>query len=266
MAFCPNCGSQVDPGVAACAKCGGQTGASAPAAAPSPVYVTAPSPNSFQSGAYQPGYTGMPLPDPSPMALIMAAGSWAICGPLLSVPAVIKARSDIAGIREGRYNPNSMSMCQIAFWVGAVNAGLYLALFLLIGVLFAFGFFVAATAPHHTTISTSPTRTPAPVRAASVRPYESVESDVERLMAARPESERKIWRQTREDLRVLRRQKGTGLIPEAKGLTELLRIAESDLKLRSALVELEQKAAEESGREAPPRVMPAEAPGQGSPK
>lgn len=267
MAFCPNCGSSIDAGATSCMKCGGLAGAASPAApSHSPVYVTAPSPNSFQPGAYQPGY-GMPLPDPSPMAIIMAAGSWVVCGPLLSVPAVIKARSDMAGVREGRYNPNSMGMCQIAFWIGAINAGLYLALLLLIGVLFAFGFIFAATAkPHHRpTISTAPTSSSSGVRSGVVRTYEAIESDVERLMAARPESERKLWRQTRDDLRTLRRQKGAGPLPEAKGLTELLRISEADPKLRSALVQLESKAAQESGREAPAREMPAEAPGQGPP-
>lgn len=267
MAFCPNCGSSIDAGATSCVKCGGLAGAPSPAAPPStPVYVTAPSPNSFQPGAFQPGY-GMPLPDPSPMAIILAAGSWVLCGPLLSVPAVFKARSDMAGIREGRYNPNSMGMCQIAFWIGAINAGLYLLAFLFIGVLFVFGFFVAATAkPHHRpSFTTSPTPISSGARSGVVRTYEAVESDVERLMVARPESERKLWRQTRDDLRTMRRQKGAGPLPEAKGLTELLRIAEADPKLRSALVELERKAAEESGREAPAREMPAEAPGQGPP-
>lgn len=258
MAFCPNCGSPVHPGVTSCMKCGGPAGDAAPPPPPqAPVYVTAPSPHSFQPGPFQPGY-GMPLPDPSPMALIMAAASWVVCGPILSVPAVIKARSDIAGVRDGRYNPNSMSMCQIAFWVGAINAGLYLIIFLLVAILFAFGFFVAATAPSHRPHVSSPVRVT--TSTAPARDYETIERDVERQMATRPETDRKLWRQVRDELRLMRKQKGAGPLPEARGLSELLRSSGTDAKLWASLTELERRAAEDSGRDAPARVVPAEAP------
>lgn len=258
MAFCPNCGSPVQPGTTSCMKCGGPAVDAAPPPPQAPVYVTAPSPNSFQPGPYQPGF-GAPLPDPSPMALIMAAGSWVICGPILSVPAVIKARSDMAGIREGRYNPNSMSMCQIAFWVGAINAGLYLLVFAFVAIIFIFTLFVASTAPsHRPRVTTSPVRVT--TSTAPVRDFETIEREVERQMATRPETDRKLWRQVRDELRLMRKQKGAGPLPEARGLSELLRSSGTDAKLWAALTELERKAAEDSGRDAPSRVVPAEAP------
>ncbi|KAF0243493.1 MAG: hypothetical protein FD180_3383 [Planctomycetota bacterium] len=268
MAFCPSCGSPVDAAGTSCAKCGGPS--SAPSAPPpTPVYVTAPGPNSWQQGGAPPAY-GATLPDPSPLALILAAAAWVVgCGPLLSIPAWIKARSDIRSIQEGRLNPSGLGMCQVAYWVALINVILFGFGLVIAAIAMIFMFAAVAAVPKHMTVR-------APVSASSsmsvsARPYEAVERDVENLMVARPESERKLWRQACEDLRIMRRQKGTGMLPVAKGLPELLRAAESSEPLWTALTALEQKAAKESGRVAPTRprpasFLPAEAPERGPPE
>ncbi|MEK7468753.1 MAG: hypothetical protein AAB074_15185 [Planctomycetota bacterium] len=249
MAFCPSCGSPVDAGSTSCAKCGGPS-AARPAA---PVYVTAPSPHSGQPGGFQPAY-GAVLPDPSPMALILAAASWVICGPVLSIPAVFMARSNIRGVREGRFNPNSLSMSQLAFWVAAINVGVGLISIIVVALIFGGAMFFAATVPHTMHSPGAPSRISG---YSSTQAYESIEKDVESRMAARPESERKLWRQTRDDLRTMRRQRGSGTMPEAKGFAELLRASDANEPLWVALTALERKAAVESGRIAPVRPRPA---------
>jgi hypothetical protein len=266
MAFCPTCGSAIDAGSTTCARCGVPPLTMPPPPA-APVYVTAPAPNAWQPGGFQQPGGGSILPDASPMALILAAAAWVVgCGPLLSIPAVIKARSDIRGIREGRYNPNSLSMSQIALWIGGINIVLSIVGLAILGLIFGAGFFFAATAPRHM----PPSHAPIAIQSIPARSYESVEKDVEKLMSTRPESERKLWRETRDDLKSMRKQHGSGTLPEAKGLTALLKASESNEPLWTALASLERQAAQESGRVAPARprpagFAPAEAPPTGPP-
>jgi hypothetical protein len=257
MAFCPNCGSLVDAGVSACSKCGAPVAASAPPPPPQ-AFASAPSPAGFQPLS-QPGY-GAPLPDVQPIAIILAAASWVVCGPLASLPAVIIARNDLRAIREGRVNPAGQSQSQLAFWIGAVNLAMYVLLLLAIILFGALGFLMAAGTAHHSRSMPAPV---APLSAHpefATRPYEDLEREVERMMADYPEPERKLWREAKDDLRAQRKVKGTGAMPEVKGLSALLSATAGNEMLWSSLAELERKAGAESGRTVTPRTRPAEAP------
>ncbi|MCE9583435.1 MAG: zinc ribbon domain-containing protein [Planctomycetes bacterium] len=253
MAFCPNCGSFVDGGMSSCTKCGAPVAASAPAPAPPPAFGNVPSPVGFQ-----PGYGGQ-LPDVQPMAIILAAASWVVCGPLASVPAVIMARNDLRGIREGRISPSGQQQSQLAFWIAAINVafyGLFIVFFILMFLIMGVGFFAAS--------KSHPRSFPVPVVSThpefAAKTYDDLERDVERMMATHPETERKLWREAKDDLRVKRKARGTGMMPEVKSLSALMATAASEEALWSALAELERKAAMESGHAVLPRVRPAEAP------
>lgn len=253
MAFCPNCGSFVDAGMSSCTKCGGAVAASAPAPVPQQQFVNVQSPAGFQ-----PGY-GAPLPDVQPIAIILAAVSWIVCGPVASLPAVIMARNDLRGIREGRLNPSGQQQSQLAFWIGAINLALYGLLILFFVLIMGVGFFAAMSVPkHHPSIVPTPVVTTHPELVAKT--YDDLERDVEKMMALRPETERKLWREAKDDLRAQRKLRGTGELPEVKGLTALMTASATNESLWSALAELERKAAKESGHTVTPRVRPAEGP------
>lgn len=127
--YCPSCGTLNDQNNFRCVQCG----------------------NILQQGFQQGGGGGGGYSQPygqqyqeasqATTAIILAAISWAACGPFLSIPAVIIARNEIRGIEAGLRDPNQLSTAKAAFWVGAINAGLsifvivaYIGLFVFVGM------------------------------------------------------------------------------------------------------------------------------------
>jgi len=251
MAFCPQCGSVLPAGTGACPKC----------AAGSPISI--PSPASGPSGA--PGAAGPPwvsvLPQVSPLAIILAAGAWVIGGPLLSIPAIFVARADLRKIREGQLDPSGQTQSQLAFWIAAVNAGLFVLTCFVIGgiFLFAVGFAGVAARAH---------KPPVPVVATAGTDL-SQESDaglqqiVETWARKKDVGTQKLWRDVKKGLSEAGTAKGTGAMPAVDGFEKLAGAAAGDARVRQALIELERRAAVQSGR-TPPDRGPAEAPPGGS--
>lgn len=248
MAFCPNCGSPVAAPGGSCAKCGGPSAAPRP----EPVYVT-PGPPMYAPSPYPTS-----LPDVGPLAIILAAVSWVVLGPFLSIPAIIKARSDIRGIREGRYNPAGLQMSQLAFWIGLANVALFLVIVVFIVFVFLVVGVAAGTAAKHAPRVPAPVVTTTP-RTTPASEYDALEQQVETRMADRPETDRKLWRQAKDGLRVASRAKGSGAFGTVKGIDSLLKAVASDQELWTSIVDLEKKAAATAGKTAPARAPPGEA-------
>jgi hypothetical protein len=71
-------------------------------------------------------------------ALVMAIGSWVACGIFLSVPAMIVAKMEMGKIDRGESAPAGAGMAKAAFWVGAANVGLTVALVCIYGIIMVF--------------------------------------------------------------------------------------------------------------------------------
>ncbi|MBI2922096.1 MAG: zinc ribbon domain-containing protein [Planctomycetes bacterium] len=247
MAFCPSCGSALAAGSASCPKCGASGGASS---APPPPVVSMPSPASYSPPPFQ---GGMVLPDVSPLAIILAAAAWVLGGPLLSLPAMFIARSDIRGCREGRYNPNGLSQSQLAFWIAAINVllGLLACVAFVLFFVFAAGVVGVAGAAAAKDIKE--------MEAIRVemegRQYSALETEIDTGIAGRSAREQELWRSVKGEWQELKKKnRGSGMFPGSVKTEELLRLVSSDRRLWQALVTAEAKVAAECGYAKPFRT------------
>lgn len=79
------------------------------------------------------------------VALVLAIGSWVLCGCLASLPAVFLAKSELDAIRRGESSPGGEGIATAALWIGAINSILWLFFVLIYGVLIAVGLVAAVT-------------------------------------------------------------------------------------------------------------------------
>ncbi len=110
--YCPTCGTRNDDNNFRCVQC---------------------------STVLQQGFGGGPIGGASGQAfsessqataaVILAALSWAFCGPVSSFPALIIARGEIRGIEAGLRDPVNTGTAKAAFWLAAINLGLFAILF-----------------------------------------------------------------------------------------------------------------------------------------
>lgn len=91
-----------------------------------------------------PGGYGAPPPPPQPAssravgALICSILGWVMCGCLTSIPGTLLAWSELKSIELGEAPAAGKHLAQIAFWVGLVNAILYVLVLGVYVVIFAF--------------------------------------------------------------------------------------------------------------------------------
>jgi len=258
MSFCPNCGTPVTPGTASCPKCGGPAGQSA-APPPSP-FINAPSPSAYSPAP--PGMMGAPLPNVSPLAIILAAVAWVFGGPLLSIPAIFLARADIRGCREGRYNPAGLTQSQLAFWIALVNCILILlvcGIYLVVIVFFIGGMgFMARTAVKEAE------EIQKYKMQAQVQEYSALEAEIDRKIATRTPKEQELWKSVKANWADLRKEKGKqkGSMPETTPTTELLKLVRQDHQLWAQIMTAEMKVAQECSLDPPSRpTLPSESGG-----
>lgn len=82
------------------------------------------------------------------IALVLAIGSWVLCGCLASLPAVFLAKSELDAIRRGESSVGGEGIATAALWIGAINAIIWLFFVLVYGVLIALGLVAAVALPH----------------------------------------------------------------------------------------------------------------------
>jgi hypothetical protein len=93
-----------------------------------------------------PGGFGVPPPPPAQAASSRAVGAlicsilgWVMCGCLTSIPGTLMAWSELKSIELGEAPAAGKNIAQIAFWVGLINAALYVLFIGIYGVVFAVG-------------------------------------------------------------------------------------------------------------------------------
>ena len=231
MAFCPSCGSALAAGSGSCPKCGASAGAPS---APPPV-VSMPSPAAYSAPPFQGGAI---LPDVSPLAIILAAAAWVIGGPLLSLPAVFIARSDIRGCREGRYNPNGLSQSQLAFWIAAINVVIGLLACVAMILFFVFAASVAGVAG---AAAAKDIRAMEAVRVEmEAKQYAALESEIDAGISSRSAREKELWKSVKGEWQELKKKgRASGSIPNSARTEELLGLVSADRRLWQAVVSAE---------------------------
>lgn len=111
--YCSSCGTANDANNFRCVQCGTIIQSQAPQGYNQP--------NQPYGGGYAQQWAE---PSKADTALIFAVLGWVVCA-LLSIAAIPMARGEIAAIERGDRNPAKLSTAKAAFWLAAIQLGLF---------------------------------------------------------------------------------------------------------------------------------------------
>jgi len=106
--YCSSCGTANDANNFRCVQCG----------------TIIQSQNSQGYGQPYQNVQQWPEASKADTALILAVLGWVVCA-VLSIVAIPMARAEIAAIERGDRNPAKLSTAKAAFWIAAIQLGLF---------------------------------------------------------------------------------------------------------------------------------------------
>ncbi len=233
---CPGCGAPVAARGLPCPKCGAP-----PGDLPRPRHAM----------------PSRPLPPVSPLALVLAIGSWLIGGILFSIPALVIARGDLRRCREGRSDPGGEGRSLAAAWIAGINIAAFFVICLVLVALAVFSVGSAAAALDPVAWKQ---------RSRNVRDdiwrktSSQIEADIDKQMKQQSPEEGQLWEQVKRDWTTVREHgkvKGVAW-PDSPSMDRLSASVALNARLWTMLAVGEEKVALELGYDKPVRALPFE--------